>query len=186
LNGAGIVGDSAYRATVVTFGTGSGDARHLPRGSALRHRAAHRIHQERSMKSTAALLVSLLVLLPAGADAAALTVTIEDIEVGSGHLMILVEASAEGWNGREVEAARISLPARQGSVSHVFDGLAPGDYAVQVLHDENDNGDLDSFLGIPTEGYGFSRNPRVMRRARFDEASFDLGTEGTTVVIQLR
>lgn len=138
------------------------------------------------MKTSTAVLLSLLAVLPASAGAAALTVTIQDIEVGRGHLMIVVEASAEGWNGREVEAARISLPAREGTVSHVFDGLAPGDYAVQVLHDENDNGDLDRFLGIPTEGYGFSRNPRVMRRARFDEASFDLGAEGTTVVIELR
>ena len=39
------------------------------------------------------------------------------------------------------------------------------------MHDENDNNQLDTnFLGIPSEGYGFSNNPNVMRRAHFDEA----------------
>ena len=39
-------------------------------------------------------------------------------------------------------------------------GLLPGEYAVSVIHDENDNRKLDrNFVGIPTEGIGFSRNP---------------------------
>lgn len=40
--------------------------------------------------------------------------------------------------------------------------LAPGDYAVSLLHDENGNGKLDkNLLGIPKEGVGFSQNPRL-------------------------
>ena len=37
--------------------------------------------------------------------------------------------------------------------------LPPGDYAISVIHDENDNNRLDkSFIGLPTEGVGFSNN----------------------------
>ncbi|MND09814.1 hypothetical protein D3C83_334330 [compost metagenome] len=55
------------------------------------------------------------------------------------------------------------------------------------MHDENDNGSLDAnVLGMPTEGYGFSQNPRVMRKATFEEARFELGAEGGEIVIELR
>ncbi len=39
--------------------------------------------------------------------------------------------------------------------------LAPGDYAMLVIHDENRNGRLDTMLGLPREGFGFSRNPQI-------------------------
>jgi uncharacterized protein (DUF2141 family) len=40
-----------------------------------------------------------------------------------------------------------------------FENIPPGTYALAVIHDENANGKLDtSWLGIPTEGYGFSND----------------------------
>lgn len=47
--------------------------------------------------------------------------------------------------------------------------LAPGDYAIAIIHDENANGRLDTFAGIPREGVGFSRNPVL----RFGAPSFN-------------
>jgi uncharacterized protein (DUF2141 family) len=41
------------------------------------------------------------------------------------------------------------------------EGLAAGDYAVALFHDENRNGRLDTIAGIPREGFGFSRNPGI-------------------------
>lgn len=38
---------------------------------------------------------------------------------------------------------------------------APGRYALLVVHDENGNGKLDTLLGVPREGFGFSRNPGI-------------------------
>ena|SRR6188508_1330021 len=44
-------------------------------------------------------------------------------------------------------------------VTVVFENLQPGDYALSVIHDENDNGELDSnAFGIPKEGFGFGNN----------------------------
>jgi uncharacterized protein (DUF2141 family) len=38
-----------------------------------------------------------------------------------------------------------------------------GNYAVSLLHDENEDGRLNTgFLGIPREGIGFSNNPRII------------------------
>ena len=58
--------------------------------------------------------------------------------------MITVEATADGWNGKQKEAARARIKAVSGELVYRFENLPPGSYAVQVLHDENDNGKLDS------------------------------------------
>jgi uncharacterized protein (DUF2141 family) len=44
-------------------------------------------------------------------------------------------------------------------VTVVFENLPPGDYALSVIHDENENGELDSnAFGIPKEGFAFGNN----------------------------
>ncbi len=44
------------------------------------------------------------------------------------------------------------------TVSYTFKGVPPGDYAVTVFHDENNNGILDTgFLRRPLEARGFSQ-----------------------------
>jgi len=53
-----------------------------------------------------------------------------------------------------------SVPASSGVLR--IEGLARGTYVVAVIHDENGNAKLDTFAGIPKEGIGFSRNPRLM------------------------
>lgn len=48
-----------------------------------------------------------------------------------------------------------------------FEDIPPGTYAMAVIHDENMNGKLDTnWLGIPTEGYGFSNNAKGVLGAR--------------------
>ena len=55
--------------------------------------------------------------------------------------------------------------ATEGTIAN----LDAGDYGVAIYHDENDNGQMDfSFLGFPTEGYGFSNNVHP----RFSAPSF--------------
>lgn len=55
-----------------------------------------------------------------------------------------------------------------------FSAVAPGSYAVSVIHDENSNGKMDTnFLGIPKEGVGASNNAQGhFGPPKFDAASF--------------
>jgi uncharacterized protein (DUF2141 family) len=65
--------------------------------------------------------------------------------------------------------------------------LAPGTYAVSLIHDENGNGKLDTLLGIPREGFAFSRNPPIRFGApRYDEASFRVGDSASVQTLRLR
>lgn len=43
-----------------------------------------------------------------------------------------------------------------------FGDLPYGRYALSVIHDENNNAKLDTRLGIPREGFGFSNNPAIL------------------------
>ncbi|WP_395790660.1 DUF2141 domain-containing protein [Aquimonas sp.] len=121
------------------------------------------------------------------ASAGTLEVEITDIRSTEGQLMVAVHGSTGGWDGKgEPAAAQLHSPTGDTAVLR-FEGLAPGSYAVQVMHDQNGNGKLDAnFMGMPIEGYGFSNNPEVMRKATFDEARIELVEAGTRIQLRLR
>ena len=115
-----------------------------------------------------------------------LTVTITDIRAAQGSMMVSLVDSDAAWNSQAKPVAARKVAAEKGEMQLKFSDLPAGVYAVQVMHDENDNNKLDTnFLGIPSEGYGFSNNPNVMRRATFEEARFEFKAEAT-VTIRLR
>ena len=68
-----------------------------------------------------------------------------------------------------------------------FEDIPPGTYALAVIHDENMNGELDAnWLGVPTEGYGFSRDAKSLLGApSFDAASFAYNGQNLNLVIGL-
>jgi uncharacterized protein (DUF2141 family) len=83
------------------------------------------------------------------------------------------------------DAITRSVPA--GTRALRFASLSPGGYAVAVIHDENSNAKLDTFAGIPKEGFGFSRNPPIRFGApRFAAARFTMGGGAETQQIRMR
>lgn len=68
---------------------------------------------------------------------------------------------------RDPQARRLIVPA-EARLELRFGSLAPGSYAIALIHDENGNGKLDKRLIVPAEGFGFSRNAPV----RFGPPSF--------------
>lgn len=128
-----------------------------------------------------------LFLLPAMVHGATLEVRVDGLREARGHVLVALADSAESWDGKAAPRARIRHAVAAGSETIRFDDLPPGTYAVSLFHDENDNGVMDkNVVGMPTEGYGFSRNPRVMRKATFEEARFELAADGGEIVVELR
>lgn len=71
-------------------------------------------------------------------------------------------------------ARTVRVPVDGAQASCAFANLAPGTYAVAVVHDENGNGRLDkNLIGVPTEGYGVSNNRTyAMSSPTWDESKF--------------
>ncbi len=87
-----------------------------------------------------------------------LEITISRIDSAEGHLMVQVLTEA-AFKGKASASESARLAAQTGTVSLNVESLAPGEYAVRVMHDENDNGELDTnLIGIPREPWGFSNN----------------------------
>ena len=126
--------------------------------------------------------------LAGSSTAADLTVKVDGIDKPGGTLKVQLMDSAEAWAGKAkpVGAARQVIDSTA-AVELSFKNLPAGRYALRLMHDENDNGKLDSnLIGMPTEGYGYSNNPDLMRAARFEEAAFDLSDDGAAIEIKLR
>ncbi len=68
-----------------------------------------------------------------------------------------------------------------------FLDIAPGTYALAVIHDENMNGELDTnWLGVPKEGYGFSSDAEAsMSAPSFEAASFQYDGQELDLTITL-
>jgi uncharacterized protein (DUF2141 family) len=68
-----------------------------------------------------------------------------------------------------------------------FVDIPAGTYALAVIHDENMNGKLDTnWLGIPTEGYGFSNDAKALLGApSFSAASFNYDGKDMELTISL-
>ena len=113
------------------------------------------------------------------------TVTVTDIEGDKGDILIGVYNRDDGSfadTSKYYKKATVIIEGK--TVSTTFKGLPNGVYAVAVIHDENQNKKIDkNFLGIPTEGYGFSNNHRFMLRgATFKESQFELDKDKEIVV----
>ncbi len=69
-----------------------------------------------------------------------------------------------------------------------FTNVEPGDYAIALLHDENEDGKANRVLGMaPREGYGFSRDAPVrMAPPDWDDAVFSVGSASQSVTIKMR
>lgn len=85
----------------------------------------------------------------------------------------------------DARAVTRSVPA--GMTAIAFDGLPHGDYAFAVIHDENGNNKLDTMLGIPKEGFGFSRNPAItFGPPRFTAARFTLDSDAEKQQVRMK
>ncbi len=122
----------------------------------------------------------MLALLPAAAPAtpggASLELDVSGLRSSKGLIRVCLTADPANFPGCTDDRRAItrSVPAGQHVIR--FDGLAPGTYAASLIHDENANAKLDTFMGVPREGFGFSRNPRItFGPPKFAAAQFALG-----------
>ena len=132
-------------------------------------------------KSAGLALVGYLVAQPAGA--ADLTIQVSGLRNAEGTVYAAV--CTEDQFLQPACTYFGSGAATSGTV--MVTGVPPGTYAVQVVHDENNNRTLDRPGFLPTEGMGFSRDaPMRFGPPQWDDAKFDLAEPGATVPLTMR
>jgi uncharacterized protein (DUF2141 family) len=111
-----------------------------------------------------------------------LTIRVTGIRNTKGKIRLALFRDSTFVEGREIEIDSATLSAKV-----VFEKLPKGVYSVNLFHDENMNGKMDSnFMGMPVEGYGFSNNPgKRMGKPGFDETNFQLNQPEWAIEIKM-
>lgn len=117
-----------------------------------------------------------------------LTVEVKGLRNFQGQVCITVYADNKAFPkdvAKSVQSQCIKITDAQ--MQATFENLPLGNYAVCVLHDENYDTILNcNFLGIPVEGFGFSRNPPIRFGApKFEDAVFKVTQPRTTIQVKL-
>jgi uncharacterized protein (DUF2141 family) len=118
------------------------------------------------------------------ADSASLDVTVTGLRNKKGNILVCLTANRKAFPdcSKDAKALKRTVKANAGG-SISFADAAPGTYALSLIHDENANGKLDTSIGIPSEGFGFSRNPKItFGPPSFKAASFALAGAGKQTV----
>ncbi len=130
-------------------------------------------------------LLASFLLLPAASTE--LEVRLEQVrnERGSVHLCLTRNPAHFPDCGKDPAALKRSV--RAGVKAVRFTGVGPGQYALAVLHDENGNGKLDTWVGIPREGFGFSENPKILfGPPRFNQVRFGIAGGFTRQTVRMQ
>jgi len=105
-------------------------------------------------------------------------VVVSQIRNARGVIGCRLFSSKQGFPDSEQSYAGILVPIAANHATCLFRNLPAGTYAIAVMHDENNNGKLDTnFFGAPKEGYGVSNNHTyAMSSPKWDESRFTLST----------
>ncbi|MCH2487625.1 MAG: DUF2141 domain-containing protein [Erythrobacter sp.] len=118
------------------------------------------------------------------------TLAVSDLRNANGVVRACMTRDPKRFPGCRGDAQAYSaiVDARGGAVTMRFVDVAPGRYAVALLHDENANGKPDLALGmVPKEGFGFSRDAKVqMGPPKFDDAVVAIDRAPRTLPIRMR
>jgi uncharacterized protein (DUF2141 family) len=151
--------------------------------------------------SAAMLLLALSAAPPAGAQAAAdaaactvpgpveLHVRVHGVRSGAGNVTVVLYGDEPAdFLARGKRLQRRRVPASEGTVSLCLALPAAGTYALALYHDEDGDRRLTrNLLGLPTEGYGFSRDaPTTFGLPSFDDVAFRAGPGSTRLEITMR
>ena len=108
--------------------------------------------------------------------AATLVIHIQDVSPKGGTLRLGLYDEARYPDDESAPVASADVRAEPGLTTITLSNLAPGTYAIQAYQDLNSNEEMDtSWLGIPREPFGFSRDaqPRLSK-PRFSAVKFEV------------
>lgn len=115
-----------------------------------------------------------------------LEITVKNIKETKGSIRVGLFTNEKDFLKKVAEGKIVKANANE--ITVIFENLKTGDYGISVMHDENENGKLDSnFVGIPKEGFGFGNNAMgTFGPPSFDKAKVTLEKTDIKQVISLK
>ena len=122
-------------------------------------------------------------------ETATIRLNVTHLRSDRGRVNVSLYRSEDGFPGdasRSFKTVRASIQGGKSEV--VFADVPSGEYAVALLHDENNNDRLDThWTGLPKEGYGVSNNARAtLGPPRYANAKFRLEKPGVQLEIKVK
>ncbi len=116
-------------------------------------------------------------------------VQIDGLQEAKGQLCYSIFAKSKGFpdsSDNTLQAKCVSVQERSPKLT--IENLHLGTYALAIFHDVNGDGELNrNFLGIPQEGFGFSRNPQIQTSPpSFGESAVLVTGAETNLQVQMR
>jgi len=114
-----------------------------------------------------------------------ITVNVSQVSNTKGIIRVTIFNSKETFLGAAYK--QIKRKAAIGDMVFEFEEIPKGEYTVSVIHDENENGELDTnFIGIPSEPYGISMDGKSnFGPPKYEDALFTVDKPFLTLSISL-
>ncbi len=133
---------------------------------------------------TLALVISFVLtsFLSNAQETYSITVSMDNVLNDRGHVLVGLHTAETFMKAKGIQSAKAEI--KDGKISVSFTDLEPGEYAIMVVHDENDNERMDMDMNnMPKESYGMSNNPMLYGPPTFNDAKFEL-TEDSEMKIR--
>lgn len=109
-------------------------------------------------------------------DLHTIKVSVDNVMNNNGKVIFSLHSQDTFMKTESLQRAESNI--ENNKVEVTFKNVAPGTYAIMVLHDENENYRMDfDTNGMPIESYGMSNNPLSYGPPQFSDAKFEVVNE---------
>ena len=123
------------------------------------------------MKNSLTIILFLITFITYSQDVKTITVQVSNVSNSNGVVSFTLHTKETFMKSEPVQTE--SSKIKDGIAKIIFNNVKPGEYAIIVLHDENENNRMDfEQNGMPKEAYGLSNNPMSFGPPQYQDAKF--------------
>ena len=112
-----------------------------------------------------------------------ISVIVNNVTNNKGKVIFGLHTYETFMKSESIQNAEVKI--ENGKATALFKNIKPGTYAIMVLHDENENHQMDyNENGMPAEHYGMSNNPMSYGPPQFMDAKFEVVQENLEFLIR--
>lgn len=122
--------------------------------------------------------------LAAPAMAGDVTITLTGVQARGGVLLAALQTQGQFMQPTGTYGDRVVDPT-PGTVRVTFRNVAPGDYALTVLHDEDGDGQMKMNGYMPAEGWAMINGDSLRGPPTFEHVKFTVAATGTDLSVPM-